>query len=273
MEEHPEVPFHEVIDIIRDDADKEYLDQIARHNHTPSEQSEAAYDASNPAPKTLIYLDRNNTPDVWGDIRDTVNQSSESRDFRTVVLLPKQEAFDKTLYHQKNPICPHLIFECCNRIFKRKEHGCLSGANKPKAVEVVLKFAKLHDQFDFHDDEQIRSYFDEVLFLDFMKYASRKEPLRPDTIQGLIDAYNATPENFGVPSDDVIRNVINLVDEQMEIDARIEGPPAVPYNDDSSCGTEQFSDSPTGTTKVIIDDTEEQKPKKLSGSDEISDEL
>ena len=34
----------------------------------------------------------------------------------------------------------------------------------------------------------------------------------------MIDAYNMTPENFGVPSDDIIMNVINLVDKQMEID-------------------------------------------------------
>ena len=167
-----------------------------------------------------------------------------------MVLLPKQEAFDKSLYQQKNPICPHLIFECCNRIFKRKEHGCLSGANKPKAVEVVLKFAKLHDDFDFHDEDQIRSYFDEVLFLDFMKYASRKEPLRPTTIRGLIDAYNATPENFGVPSEEVINSVISLVDEQMEIDARIEGP-QVPYNDDDTCGSEKQMGSPMKSFKVV----------------------
>lgn len=141
-----------------------------------------------------------------------------------MVLLPKQEAWDKSLYKTKNPICPHLVFECCNRIFKRKEHGCLSANNKPKAVEVVLKFAKLHDDFDFHDEAQIRSYFDDILFLDFMKYASRCQPLLPETITGLISAYNATPENFGVPSDEVIHEVIRLVDNQMEIDNRVEVP-------------------------------------------------
>jgi len=113
----------------------------------------------------------------------------------------------------KNPICPHLIFECCKRIFNRKEHGCLSGENKPKAVEVVLKFAKLHDHFDFHDENQLRSYFDDILFLDFMKYSSRKQPLLPETITGMIEGYNATPENFGVPSDEIIHRVIRLVDQ------------------------------------------------------------
>jgi len=72
-----------------------------------------------------------------------------------------------------------LIFECCKRIFKRKEHGCLNGSNKPKAVEVVLKFAKLHDGFDFDDKDQVSSYFDDVLVLDFMRYNLRREPLLP----------------------------------------------------------------------------------------------
>ena len=107
-----------------------------------------------------------------------------------MVLLSKQEKWNKSLYHKKNPICPHLIFECCKRIFARKEHGCLSGANKPKAVEVVLKFAKLHDGVDFDDLDQIHSYFDDVLTLDFMKYDSRPEPLLPQTIEGMISAYN-----------------------------------------------------------------------------------
>ena len=139
-------------------------------------------------------------------------------DYRTVVLLPKQEHYDKSLYKTLNPICPHLIYECCKRIFNRKEHGCLSGANKPKAVEVVLKFAKLHDGFDFHDEKQVRSFFDDILVLDFMKYSNRPQPLLSETLQGMIDAYNMTPENFGVPSDDIIMNVIKLVDRQMEID-------------------------------------------------------
>ena len=51
-----------------------------------------------------------------------------------------------------------------------------------------------------------------------MKYSSRPAPLLNETLQGMIAAYNATPENFGVPSDDVIQNVIELVDRQMEVD-------------------------------------------------------
>ena len=125
----------------------------ARENLNTSPGVEPQTDSTEPSaatPKTIIYLDRNNTPDIWGDIKRTVDENSfcapgQPKEHRTVVLLPKQESFDKSLYRKKNPICPHLIFECCNRIFKRREHGCLSGDNKPKAVEVVLKFAKLHD--------------------------------------------------------------------------------------------------------------------------------
>ena len=45
------------------------------------------------------------------------------------------------------------------------------------------------------------------------------------TINGLIEAYNATPENFGVPSDEIINRVIDLVDRQMELDSQIEDQP------------------------------------------------
>ena len=43
--------------------------------------------------KTLIYLDRNNTPDIWADIKRTVDESSENvstiKDHQTVAILPK----------------------------------------------------------------------------------------------------------------------------------------------------------------------------------------
>ena len=56
-------------------------------------------------PKQIIYLDRNNTPDIWGDIKRTVDENSYVapgcvKDYHTVVLLPKQEAFDQTLYRK-----------------------------------------------------------------------------------------------------------------------------------------------------------------------------
>jgi len=140
------------------------------------------------------------------------------KDYQTIVLLPKQYSWPKDQYITKNPICPHLIFECCKRIFNRKEHGCLNGSCKEKAVEVVLKFAKLHDGFDFDDVNQIKSYFDVVSKLDFMRYDLRRAPLLPQTIKGMIQAYNETPENFGVPSDATINEVIRLVVEQISND-------------------------------------------------------
>ena len=82
--------------------------------------------------KTIIFLDRNNTPDIWGDIKATIGtfHQGKPKDWTTVVLLPKQEEWDRTLYKIKNPICPHLIYECCKRIFNRTEHGCLNSSNK-----------------------------------------------------------------------------------------------------------------------------------------------
>ena len=70
-------------------------------NADPGHRS-GAHSSSQPQfslPKQIIYLDRNNTPDIWGDIKRTVDESSyvapgSSKDYRTVVLLPKQEAFD-----------------------------------------------------------------------------------------------------------------------------------------------------------------------------------
>jgi len=71
LEEHPSVPFHEVIDIIRPKADRDYLDQIAR-NFTQSPNTTKSCSSTESKPKTIIYLDRNNTPDIWEDIRRTV---------------------------------------------------------------------------------------------------------------------------------------------------------------------------------------------------------
>lgn len=174
--------------------------------------------------KTLIFLDRNNTPDVWADIRDTINESHSGytgpKDFTTVVLLPKQETWQKSAYKIKNPICPHLIFECCKRIFNRKEHGCLNSSNKPKVIDVILKFAKLHDGFDFEDMNQIHSYFDHVLVLDFLNYKSRPQPLLDETLEGMIKAYNETPENFGSPSESTVNEMIRLVEQQMAQDEK-----------------------------------------------------
>lgn len=169
-------------------------------------------------------MDRNNTPDIWSDIQKTIKDSSypgtktQPKDCYTVVLLPKMETFDWNRYAHKNPICPHLTFECIRRIFGRKDHSCLSAANKPKAVEVVLKFVKLHDGFNFSDREQVKSYFDHYIDMDFMKYADRDEPLMQETIDTIVDAYNMTPDNFENPPDATIDRVVTAVVRQMKND-------------------------------------------------------
>lgn len=50
----------------------------------------------------------------------------------------------------------------------------------------------------------------------------------------MIDAYNATPENFGVPSDEIIHMVIELVDKQMDRDSLIEDGIGLPKFSDNS---------------------------------------
>lgn len=53
--------------------------------------------------KSIIYLDRNNTPDVWGDIRDTIakNHKGLPKDYCTVVLLPTGGVGQNTLLEEE----------------------------------------------------------------------------------------------------------------------------------------------------------------------------
>ena len=88
-----------------------------------------------------------------------------------------------------------MMFECIKRIFGRPKHDCLSSANKPKVVEVILKFAKLYDGADFSSDSQLRKHFDDFVRLDFLQFGQRQN-LEASTIQVLTDGYNATPPNF-----------------------------------------------------------------------------
>lgn len=67
---HPEVGMHEAIDIIRGKADQDYLDAI-------TQQCQEGQDENNNSQsqfllKKIVYLDRNNTPDVWPDIKRTI---------------------------------------------------------------------------------------------------------------------------------------------------------------------------------------------------------
>jgi hypothetical protein len=54
------VPFHEVIDIVRPHADREYLGTIKA-------EAERAKGTDN-----VLFLDRNNTPDIWNQIAEVI---------------------------------------------------------------------------------------------------------------------------------------------------------------------------------------------------------
>lgn len=105
--EHPEVSQHEAIDIIRGKADQDYLDAITfQCDYTNGDiNSENSFKT-----KQIIYLDRNNTPDVWGDIQKTItkaNKSKKVKEFKTVLMVPEQHPdFDISSYTTLNSICP-----------------------------------------------------------------------------------------------------------------------------------------------------------------------
>ena len=73
--QHPEVDMHQAIDIIRDKADKDYLDQVAMFCSSSSGCENVA--TPGVLNKQLIYLDRNNTPDVWKDIVKTIKKCNK----------------------------------------------------------------------------------------------------------------------------------------------------------------------------------------------------
>lgn len=110
-----------------------------------------------------------------------------------------------------------MIFECIKRIFGRPTHSCLSSENKPKVVEVLLKFTKLYDGVDFNNDAQLRQWFDDFVRLDFLQFSQRSN-LETETIKILIESYNKTPPNFQCPSDEVISKCIEVVDRQISLD-------------------------------------------------------
>lgn len=67
---NPDVDMHAAIDIIRDKADQDYLTAIA--TQCGNSLDENSQDTSTMR-KELIYLDRNNTPDVWKNISQTID--------------------------------------------------------------------------------------------------------------------------------------------------------------------------------------------------------
>jgi hypothetical protein len=61
-----------------------------------------------------------------------------------------------------------MIYECVKRIFGRKDHECLSNKNRPKVVDVSLRFTKLYDGADMSDENVLKQYFDDFIHLDFL---------------------------------------------------------------------------------------------------------
>jgi len=151
MADHPDVEFHHVIDIIRGPADQEYLDIIKEMNTKAQTQKII---------KNLVYLDRNNTADVWESIVSAVRQSGKDSS-KVICLMPCMGDFDSFgTYEIQNPLSPEFVFECIRRIYGRKEHTCLSSANKPKVIDVLIKFTKLYDGSNFLDQASLKKFFD-----------------------------------------------------------------------------------------------------------------
>ena len=84
---HPGVEMHQAIDIIRGKADQDYLDEVSKHCNSHITESEN-YGSK---VKEIIYLDRNNTPDVWADISTAIMKTCKKakfKDFKSVLILP-----------------------------------------------------------------------------------------------------------------------------------------------------------------------------------------
>jgi hypothetical protein len=47
--------------------------------------------------------------------------------------------------------------------------------------------------------------------MDFMKYTDRPQPLKEETLNAIVDAYNLTPPNFENPPDATIERVVEVV--------------------------------------------------------------
>jgi hypothetical protein len=98
-----------------------------------------------------------------------------------------------------------LFYHCAKRIFNRQEHGCLSGADKPKAIEVLLKFTRLYDHTDF---AHITSTFTESTYLDYGITPNIDE----ETKQTIVWAINESPSGFRVPNIKIIERVIKQIE-------------------------------------------------------------
>ena len=76
----------------------------------------------------------------------------------------------------------------------------MSSDNKPKVIEVILKFAKLHEGVNFEDEDYIHQFFDHHIQIEFMKFKNITH-IDNETFQAIVDGYNQTPDDFAPPSD------------------------------------------------------------------------
>ena len=123
------------------------------------------------------------------------------------MLLPKLYQIDSPnllQYTVPNPITPTFLYFCMKRIFSRKNHSCLSSEDKPKVVEVLLKFTRLYDNINFQDEKALSQYFDKTAHVDFISYSGKNGGITDETFNTLVQGVNKTPTKFIAPSDEVI---------------------------------------------------------------------
>ena len=70
------MPFHDIIDVVRSKADESFLQQIREVGGAEEEGRDL-----------VVFLDRNNTPDVWKDISNSISMVA-NLNTQSVVLVP-----------------------------------------------------------------------------------------------------------------------------------------------------------------------------------------
>ena len=94
------------------------------------------------------------------------------------------------------------------------------------------------------------SYFDHIIEMDFLKYSDRKEPLLKETLDIIVDAYNATPPDFQNPSNAVIQAVMKAVENQMDRDQKLLDESDFFHYSDGTDMTEEESPTPSSNLKT-----------------------
>ena len=116
----------------------------------------------------------------------------------------------KRLYKGRyNPISPQFIYECLFRVFSRKNH-CLANDNKPLAVVVVFRYAKMFDDINFEDQEYFKKYFDTTLSVEFVNY--KDQNISEATLETIINAFNLTPPGMTPLEDSEVDRVLYQIE-------------------------------------------------------------